>query len=79
VKGKFPTRCAPGPGRSSCGPIQKFASDDVVLEFAWDSITATQRRDIYIVIVGSLIALAAAALIEASRPYIDMFVARLSK
>jgi hypothetical protein len=78
VKGKFPTRCEAYSTISTCGAGQKFVSDDVVLAFAWDSITATQRRDIYIVIIGSLIALAAAALIEASRPFIDLFVSRFS-
>lgn len=78
VKARFPTRCQEYPIRLACAPSRKFASDDAVLEFAWDSITATQRRDIYIVIIGSLIALAAAALIEASRPFIDQFVARFS-
>jgi hypothetical protein len=78
VKARFPTRCVERPVRSVCTPSTKFVSDDVVLEFAWDSITATQHRDIYIVIIGSLIALAAAALIEASRPFIDRFVARFS-
>jgi hypothetical protein len=44
---------------------------DFQLKFTWESITAAQRRDVYIVVIGSLIALGAAAAIEAARPYID--------
>jgi hypothetical protein len=45
------------------------------LRYTWNSLTADQHRDIYIVIIGSLIALAAAAVIEAVRPSVEALVA----
>ncbi len=41
------------------------------IEFRWNSIVASQSRDIVLIVIGSLIALGAAAVIESLRPYID--------
>jgi hypothetical protein len=46
------------------------------LRFTWDSLQASQRRDLLLIIIGTLIALAAAATIEAARPYIDIVTRR---
>jgi hypothetical protein len=77
VKRTFPAQCVEVPVRGSCVPPLPFDSGDLIIEFAWDSITAAQVRDIYIVIIGSLIALAAAAVIEAARPFIELYVSRV--
>ena len=46
------------------------------LRFTWDSQQASQRRDLLLIIIGTLIALAAAATIEAARPYIEVVTRR---
>ncbi len=48
-----------------------YPTRDLVLHYSWDSIDATAVRDIIFVVIGTLVAIAAAALIEAVRPYID--------
>jgi hypothetical protein len=62
---------------SSTFPLVRGTDDahGAELKYHWESITAAQHRDIVIVVIGSLIALAAAALIEALRPYVDHLVA----
>ena len=63
---------------SITGPFAGYDATDlhhaVTVRFAWESVTATSYRDIYITVIGTLIALGAAALIEACRPYIDRLV-----
>jgi hypothetical protein len=61
---------------SSTFPVVRGTADatGAKLKYHWESITAAQQRDIVIVVIGSLIALAAAALIEALRPYVDQLV-----
>jgi hypothetical protein len=51
----------------------------VTEHFAWESKSATSRRDILITLIGTLIALGAAALIEACRPYIEILVRQRPK
>jgi hypothetical protein len=63
---------------SITGPFAGYDATDlhhaVTVRFAWESVTATSSRDIYITVIGTLIALGAAALIEACRPYIEQLV-----
>jgi hypothetical protein len=63
---------------SATGPYLGYDTQDlhhpVVLHFEWDSVSATSWRDIYITVIGTLIALGAAALIEACRPYVEKLV-----
>ncbi len=63
---------------SIAGPFAGYDATDlhhaVTVRFAWESVTATSSRDIYITVIGTLIALGAAALIEACRPYIEQLV-----
>jgi len=61
-----------GPG--SANDVELSGKTDTTLTFTWDSIPAGEHRDIYIVMIGSLIALGAAAAIEAVRPYIKNLV-----
>jgi hypothetical protein len=51
----------------------------VTLHFQWESISADSYRDIYITLIGTLIALGAAGLIEACRPYVEVLVMRSQK
>jgi hypothetical protein len=51
-------------------------TDEQHIQSYWVSTTQTSRRDILLVVIGSLIALGAATLLEALRPYIDRVVAK---
>lgn len=56
------------------GATREFAFGDRV-EVRWDSLTSEMWRDIIIVIIGALVALGAAMVIEAIRPFVEHIAA----
>jgi hypothetical protein len=71
------TNEATGETRLASADTATPTSDGVrSLRFTWDSLQASQRRDLLLIIIGTLIALAAAATIEAARPYIEIVTRR---
>jgi hypothetical protein len=63
---------------SITGPFAGYDASDlhhaVTIHFQWESVSATSYRDIFITVIGTLIALGAAATIEACRPYVERLV-----
>jgi hypothetical protein len=55
------------------GETRDFALDDLV-EAHWESLTMQSWRDVWIVIIGTLVALGAAMVVESVRPLVDRFV-----
>ncbi len=55
------------------GATRGFVPSDLV-EVRWESLTSESLRDIYIVIIGALVALGAAMLLEALRPFIEWLI-----
>lgn len=53
-------------------------ADERYIQSYWASKTQTSTRDVLLVVIGSLIALGAATLLEALRPYVDRMVAKSS-
>ncbi|MDQ0392638.1 hypothetical protein [Labrys monachus] len=47
------------------------------VKFIWQSVTASETRDIIFIVIGTLVALAVAALIEIGRPYVEGKVVQL--
>jgi hypothetical protein len=71
------TNEATGETRLASADTAPATSDGVrSLRFTWDSLQASQRRDLLLIVIGTLIALAAAATIEAARPYIEIATRR---
>lgn len=56
------------------GATREFAFGDRV-EVRWDSLTSEMWRDVIIVIIGALVALGAAMVIEAIRPFVEHIAA----
>jgi hypothetical protein len=60
-------------GVRELGATRDFAPEDLV-EAHWESLTMQSWRDVLIVIVGTLVALGAAMIVEAVRPLVDQLV-----
>ena len=62
-----------GQSPGELGATRQFLPADFV-EVRWESLAMRSRRDIYIVIIGALVALGAAMLIESVRPVVELLV-----
>ncbi len=52
------------------GATRDFAPEDIA-EVHWESLTMQSWRDVWIVIIGTLVAVGAAMIVEAVRPFVD--------
>jgi hypothetical protein len=62
------------PTRGDWGMTRVFAPGEIV-EVRWESLASESRRDIYIVIIGALVALGAAMVLESIRPFVERLIA----
>ena len=68
-----PERLKAEGGVREFGATRDFAFNDLV-EVHWESLTMRSWRDVLIVIIGTLVALGAAMIVEAVRPLVDLWL-----